>query len=116
MEFIKPNANFDFIGRRTTFFAVSSVVIIASLFSLFQFGFNKGIDFKGGTKIIVAFKPDAAVERSDLRQKLDDFIKGETKKDDAGQIEVQDFSAGSGSSATRKDFLLLTELTSLVSD
>ncbi len=116
MEFIKPGLTIDFIGRRQIFFGLSATIVLISLISLAVLGFNRGIDFKGGTKIVVAFKPDATVERSDLRQLLNDFVSKETGGADAGQIEVQDFSAGSGAVGDQKNFLLLTELTSLVSD
>ncbi|MCO4760112.1 MAG: protein translocase subunit SecF [Myxococcales bacterium] len=116
MEFIKPGLTIDFIGRRQLFFGLSATVVLIALISVAVLGFNRGIDFKGGTKIVVAFKPDAEVKRSELRQVLNDFVTKETGKSDAGQIEVQDFSAGSGASGDRKDFLLLTELTSLVND
>ncbi len=114
MEFIKPGSTWDFIGRRRTFFALSSLVILTSLVFLAVLGFNKGIDFKGGTKIVVAFKPDAQIERADLRVLLNDFVVKESGRVDAGQIEVQDFDTGSGGSSDRKNFLLLTELTSLI--
>ena len=45
---------------------------------------------------------------------LDGFLKSTNGGVDAGQIEVQDFSAGSGAAGDSKDFLLLTEITSLV--
>ena len=115
MEFIKPGLTLDFIGRRRIFFGLSATIILVSLLSLAVLGFNRGIDFKGGTKIVVAFKGDATVDRAELRSLLNDFVTKETGESDAGQIEVQDFSAGSGASGDQKNFLLLTELTSLVS-
>jgi len=116
MEFIKPGSTWDFIGRRRIFFALSSMAVLTALVFLAVLGFNKGIDFKGGTKIVVAFAPDAQVARSDLRIMLNDFVVKETGKADAGQIEVQDFDTGSGGSGDRKNYLLLTELTSLIDD
>ncbi len=116
MEFIKPGLTIDFIGRRQIFFGLSATVVLISLISIAVLGFNRGIDFKGGTKIVVAFKPDAKIARAELRELLNDFVTKETGLSDAGQIEVQDFDPGAGASAERQDFLLLTELTSLVSD
>ena len=116
MEFIKPGTSWDFIGRRRIFFALSSLAVLSAVIFLAVLGFNKGIDFKGGTKIVVAFKPDAQIVRADLRTLLNDFVVKESGNADAGQIEVQDFDTGSGGSSDRKDFLLLTELTSLISD
>jgi preprotein translocase subunit SecF len=116
MEFIKPGSNWEFIGRRRVFFALSSAMVLASLVSLATLGFNRGIDFKGGTKIVVAFKADADIDRGALREVLADFIKAKTKTDDAGQIEVQDFDPGSGKTSDNRNYLLLTEITSLVTD
>ncbi|MGH9277922.1 MAG: protein translocase subunit SecF [Acidimicrobiales bacterium] len=41
--------NFDFVGRSRVWFAMSGVVILAGILSLFFQGLNYGIDFKGGT-------------------------------------------------------------------
>lgn len=116
MEFIKPGSNWDFIGQRRKFFGLSATLVVASLVSLATLGFNRGIDFKGGTKIVVAFKADTEIDRGALRQVLADFIKKKTKTDDAGQIEVQDFDPGSGQTGDNRNYLLLTEITSLVTD
>jgi len=116
MQFIKPGSNWEFIGRRQVFFALSATIVLASLISLAVLGFNKGIDFKGGTKIVVAFKADSDIDRSSLRQVLAEFIEKKTKIADAGQIEVQDFDPGSGAATDNRNYLLLTEITSLVTD
>ncbi len=116
MEFIKSDSNYDFIGRRHVFFGMSAALVLAAVVSLFVLGFNKGIDFVGGSKIVVSMKPDANVARTDLGQVLNDLIAKETGSADVGQIEVQDFDTGSGGSSDEKNFLLLTELTSLVTD
>ena len=116
MEFIKPGSNWEFIGRRRIFFGLSTIMVVGSLLSLAVLGFNRGIDFKGGTKIVVAFKSDAEIDRDSLRQVLADFIEKKTKRSDAGQIEVQDFDPGSGQASNNRNYLLLTEITSLVTD
>jgi preprotein translocase SecF subunit len=115
-EIFEPGRVWDFLGRRRIFFAISAAMVLVSLLSITILGFNKGIDFKGGTKILVSFKADAAVERDDLRTMLAGFLETTTGTKDAGQIEVQDFSAGSGAAGDSRDFLLLTEITSLVTD
>ena len=43
--------NFDFVGRRMIFFAISIVVILAGVVSFFVRGFNLGRDFTGGTQM-----------------------------------------------------------------
>ena len=116
MEFIRPDSNWEFIGRRRIFFGLSATLVLASLISLAVLGFNKGIDFKGGTKIVVAFKADADISRQSLRDALGKFINEKTGSSDAGQIEVQDFDPGSGATTDNRRYLLLTEITSLVTD
>ena len=116
MEFIKNDANYDFMGRRHVFFGISAALVLAALIALFVLGFNKGIDFVGGSKIVVSMKPDSNVQRADLGQVLNDLIAKEIGSADVGQIDVQDFDTGSGGSVDEKNFLLLTELTSLVTD
>jgi len=56
MQFIKPDINVDFIGKRKIAFFVSVVLIIISLTSLaWHKGPRYGIDFSGGTLIQVKF-------------------------------------------------------------
>jgi len=49
MEFIKAGININFIGRRNIAFALSSMMIIATIFLLIlRGGPNFGVDFSGG--------------------------------------------------------------------
>lgn len=59
------------MGRRKIWYAVSSVVIILSLFFMFTRGFNMGIDFTGGT--IMDLKFNQAVNINDVRAVLNDY-------------------------------------------
>src|SRR6185436_2534582 len=48
----------DFLSKRKIFYCISAIFIIVG-FSLFIFrGINLGIDFKGGTEILVKFEKD----------------------------------------------------------
>jgi len=115
MEIIRAGTNFDFMGRRSTFLALSFGLLFLSALSLAVFGFNRGIDFKGGTKVIVAFKKSASVDRTELRSKLNHLVSETVGSSDAGQIEVQDFDTGGAiEEVPRQHFMLLTELTTLV--
>jgi preprotein translocase SecF subunit len=59
------NINIDFLGKRKTFYIISLVLITLGLIIVFVKGLEYGIDFKGGTEIIVSFnKP---VELADVR-------------------------------------------------
>jgi preprotein translocase subunit SecF len=64
MEFIKPGTKINFIGLRRFAFALSGLVIAASIISImFHGGLNYGIDFAGGTLVQVKFKEPTQVER-----------------------------------------------------
>jgi preprotein translocase subunit SecF len=56
MQFIKPDINIDFIGKRKLAFVLSIVMILISIGSLTMHGGPKlGVDFEGGTLIQVKF-------------------------------------------------------------
>lgn len=56
MEFIKPNINFDFVGKRKIAYCVSLSMILISILSLILHGGPRyGIDFVGGTVIQIKF-------------------------------------------------------------
>lgn len=64
-------ARFDIIGKRKIWYAISSVLIIASLFFMVTRGFNMGIDFTGGTIIDLRF--EKAVNINDVRAVLNEY-------------------------------------------
>ncbi len=86
MEIFKQT-NFDFLGRKWPFIALSLLLTAAGLISLFVKGGPRyGIDFTGGALMDVNFikRPPAEQIRAALRQKI------------SGEIEVQEVStAGS---------------------
>lgn len=108
-----PDANYDFVGRRQLYYALTGVGILASIIALATLGFNKGIDFKGGSKLIVAFDGAATVDRHAVHDAVAGTIQQATGKKDVGQVEVQDFSTG-GTGSAKKHFSVVTELTSMV--
>jgi len=61
---------FDWIGKRTVFFAISGTLCAASLFAIATKGFNYGIDFTGGTLVQVSYpeERDLALVRADLEK------------------------------------------------
>jgi preprotein translocase subunit SecF len=77
MKILNRKTNIDFIGKRKIAFALSAILIVASIAMLTIRGLNFGLDFTGGTLIEVSFP--AAVDldqvRSNLRETgLDDAV------------------------------------------
>jgi SecD/SecF fusion protein len=56
------NSKFDFVSRRKVFYAISSLIIVAGIVSLFTKGLNLGVDFKGGRSYIVRFDEDVTTQ------------------------------------------------------
>ena len=69
MEFFR-NTSFDFMRLRRVFLGLSSVVVIASLGFIFSRQLNLGIDFAGGTQMIVQFAEPPDVQ--EVRGLLED--------------------------------------------
>jgi preprotein translocase subunit SecF len=61
--------NIDFMKMRRTWYMVSAAVILAGMVSLFIKGVDYGIDFLGGTELIVQF--NQPVQISDVRSAMD---------------------------------------------
>lgn len=58
----------DFIGKKQWFFLGSAIVIIVMIISMAAFGWQRGIDFTGGTSMTLSFTPQVA--QNQLRQEL----------------------------------------------
>ena len=60
------------INHRKIFFTLSTLLILGSIFAMFAYGFNLGIDFKGGSLLEVSYtaynRPDAEVVKSSLNK------------------------------------------------
>jgi SecD/SecF fusion protein len=92
------NVNYDFVGKRKMFYAISIIVIAAGIGSWAFRGFNLGVDFIGGTSYKVEFAQ--AVEADALRGALESTLVDD--KGNKGSVLVQ--SVGTGS----KDFKVTT--------
>jgi preprotein translocase subunit SecF len=69
------NANYDFVGKRRWFYAVSLGAVVVALLSIaLHRGLNYGIDFTGGTVIQVRY--DKPVTVGEVRQGLDELKLG----------------------------------------
>ena len=50
---IFENLNYDFLSKRTIAYLLSSTLFLIGMISVFMRGFEFGIDFKGGTEIVL---------------------------------------------------------------
>ena len=81
--------SFDIVKHRVWWFTLSSVLVIASLISIFINGFNFGIDYTGGTILDMQF--NKADDGQDGRQerRIDFQVEKREEAQDHDQI-VQD--------------------------
>ncbi|ACV26490.1 protein translocase subunit SecF [Kangiella koreensis] len=68
MSFLNEDTNYDFLKVRKFAFALSAILIIASIVSFFTKGLNYGLDFTGGTLVEVSYEQDADLQK--VRQQL----------------------------------------------
>ena len=69
---IFENTDFDFVGKQKIAFVFSGTLILLSLISLLTRGLETGIDFQGGTEIVLAM--DEAIRPGDARSALTDAL------------------------------------------
>ena len=62
------NNSVGFIAKKKMAYAVSAIIIIAGLGSMFTRGFDQGVDFTGGRSYVVSFSED--VKTDDVRKVL----------------------------------------------
>lgn len=77
--------NIDFLKSTRFFFPLSALLVVLSIFSIVQKGFNYGVDFSGGTELRVQF--NGSVAASDIRgylssQKVTALIQGIGEKNE----------------------------------
>jgi len=85
----------DFVGKRYYFIALSLVLIVVSLISIFTKGFNVGLEFIGGSEVIIKTSKDYTI--ADVRNKIaelgEEFKKARIIEVHAlGQVEHRTFS------------------------
>jgi preprotein translocase subunit SecF len=63
------NPQFDFMGKRNIFLAVSAIAVLSAVAVLAINGINRGIEFTGGTELQIKYatSPDIGQIRSDLK-------------------------------------------------
>ena len=78
--------NIDFLGKRRSFYVVSLALLLLGLLSTVFRGFDLGIDFKGGSEIVVQFEKPIEIA------KIRDII----SKIGIGKFEVKTFGGENG--------------------
>ena len=63
------NVNIDFLSRRKVFYLVSLSVIVVGFAIFLIRGIPLGIDFKGGTEILLRFQKDVPIQT--IRETMD---------------------------------------------
>jgi preprotein translocase subunit SecF len=62
MEILK-NPNFDFLGKTRYFVAASLILILAGIGYIAKYGLHYGVEFSGGTQLILKFQNPPQVDR-----------------------------------------------------
>jgi preprotein translocase subunit SecF len=75
MEFLK-NPNFDFFGKTRFFVSLSLLVIVVGVVYMSRYGIRYGVEFSGGTELILHFAQTPKVDR--VRDALRDATPGAT--------------------------------------
>jgi preprotein translocase subunit SecF len=73
MEFLK-NPNFDFLSKTRYFVGASLLIILAGLVYMHQYGIRYGVEFSGGTQLILQFDNPPDIGR--VRGVVDQIIPG----------------------------------------
>ena len=83
---IFENLNVDFLSRRKIAYILSGMIFLAGVFSIVARGLELGIDFKGGTEIVLQFEDP--VDVATIRANLENI--------GLGELEVKTFGGESG--------------------
>ncbi|MGD8305731.1 MAG: protein translocase subunit SecF [Ignavibacteria bacterium] len=83
---ILENLNYDFLSKRKIAYILSVVIFLIGIISVFTRGLQFGIDFKGGTEIVLQF--EQAVEVAQIRSYVQNI--------GLGDIEVKTFGDETG--------------------
>ncbi|OFZ55953.1 MAG: protein-export membrane protein SecF [Bdellovibrionales bacterium RIFOXYC1_FULL_54_43] len=68
-QLIRPDTQFDFVGKRHIWVSISALAILATVILFFTKGLNYGIDFTGGAEVQI--KVPAAWDIGKVRSELD---------------------------------------------
>lgn len=80
------NIHIDWMGKRKLFYVVSTSLFLIGLINAITRGFVFGIDFKGGTEIVLQFEKPVVISQ----------IRGDVDKLQLGNIEIKTFGSETG--------------------
>ena len=106
MNFLKPKRSIDFVGMRKPFAVLSAILVTVSLALAFVIQPNWGIDFTGGTEIVLDFEDTtdiAEVREAVNRLGLSDDAVQQVNAKEANQFSIRIQDATFGSEGIRKD-------------
>lgn len=83
---ILTNLNVDWIGKRKLFYAISGFLFLIGLINIIIRGLNFGIDFKGGSEIVLQFEKQ--VDIASIRSYVENI--------GLGNVEVKTFGGSTG--------------------
>ena len=83
---ILENLNYDFLGKRKIAYAISVTIFLIGIISVILRGLEFGIDFKGGTEIVLQF--DDPVDVGEIRTYVENL--------GLGTAEVKTFGGETG--------------------
>ena len=102
MQFVKPDVNINFIGKRKIAFVVSAVMLTISVISLvFHGGPRLGIDFQGGTLIQVKFQNPIEIDA--VKSGLQDINLGKSVVQEFGEQDANEYLIRTDSSVATAD-------------
>jgi len=102
MQFVKPDINLDFIGKRRIAYISSLTLIIISILTLIiHKGPKLGIDFEGGTVIQVKFSSPAEIAR--IKSGLESIGIGNPSVQEFGEHNANEYLIRTDNSAVASD-------------
>ncbi|ATW23961.1 protein translocase subunit SecF [Candidatus Formimonas warabiya] len=103
---MRYNFNFNIIGKRKWWYAISLLIIIPGIISLFIQGLNLGIDFTGGNLMEVRFTQE--VNSDQVRSIFSQYVKGAFSIQETG---ANDFLIQTGEISEKANNDIRTALT-----
>jgi preprotein translocase subunit SecF len=97
---ILENLNYDFLGKRKIAYAVSITIFLIGLISILVRGLEFGIDFKGGTEIVLQF--EKPVDVGEIRTYVENL--------GLGTAEVKTFGGETGIMVRTEEQVIPTEI------